>query len=142
MADPCVTDTAYIDLETTGTPAVLSATLRNPEESFSGTQGDDTVHNVSDNNVQHSMTQTWNISNAGGSAPCRGIVVVAINPIWVAAVDPITVVPFSRLTVGGVIADDRDVAATGIDIPAGTTQLLLDLLQAAARSVVSDVADG
>jgi hypothetical protein len=81
MADPCVADSIYIDLEVTGTPGVLSATLRNPEETYSGTQGDDDTHVVTDSDVVHSQTRTFVISNPG-SAPARGIIVVALNPIW------------------------------------------------------------
>jgi len=125
MADPCVTDTAYIDLETAGTPAVLSATLRNPEETFSGTEGDDTTHNVTDTGVVHTLSQTFNISNAGGSAVCKGVVVLAVNPIFVHATSgDVTLVPFARLTIDGVIADERDVPAAGIDVPQDTSQLL------------------
>jgi hypothetical protein len=123
MADPCVTDTPYIALDTAGSPAVLSATLRNPEETYSGTLGDDTTHNVTDTGVVHTLTQSYVISNAGGTAAMRGIVVCALNPIFVFGTNDVSLVPFARLTVGGVIADERDIAATGVDVPAGTSQL-------------------
>jgi hypothetical protein len=127
MADPCVTDTAYIALDTTGTPAVLEATLRNPEETFSATLGDDTLRNVNDTGVQHDdpiggWPQT--IDNSAGSAPMRGIVVLAINPIFVFATDPVSIVAFGRLTIDGVVADERDMPTSGVDLPAGTSQLL------------------
>jgi hypothetical protein len=124
MADPCVADSAYIGLDTAGSPAVLTATLRNPENTYSGTDGDDTVHNVNDTGVVHTLTHTYAISNAGGSAAMVGIVVWATNPIWCHGTDDVTLVPFARLTVNGSVADERDVATTGIDIPGGTTQLL------------------
>lgn len=108
MADPCVEDTIYIELDTTGTPAVLSATLRNPEETFSATQGDDTTHVVTDHNVAHIQTQTVTITNPG-TAPARGIVVVALNPIWAGLPDgPVSLIWEASLTIGGVLADQRD----------------------------------
>lgn len=124
MADPCTTDTPYIALDTTGTPAVLEAVLRNPEETFSGTMGDDTTHSVNDTGVVHTLTQSFTIDNSAGTAPMRGIVVAACNPIFVHGTDDVSLVPFARLTIDGTPADDRDVPALGIAVPSGTDQLL------------------
>lgn len=123
MSDPCVADSIYIGLETSGSPAVLEATLLNPENTFSGTDGDDTTHNVNDTGVVHSLTHTYSIDNSAGTAPMVGIVVWATNPMWVHGTDDVTLVPFCRLTVDGVVADERDIAASGVDVPSGTTQL-------------------
>jgi hypothetical protein len=127
MADPCVLDTPSIHLDTTGSPAALEASVRNPASDFSATFGEDTKHDVNDTGVVHdSPIGGWpqSIDNSGGSLTMHGIVVVAINPIWVFATDPVTVVPFGRLTINGSVVDERDVNPTGIDLPAGTTQLL------------------
>lgn len=131
MADPCVDDTPTIELLTAGDPAILTANVRNPADTFSGTAGDDTTHNVNDNNTPHTLAQTWNIANGpnGGaptaSARCKGIVVCQVNPIFVHATGvDVTLEWFARLIVGGVLADERDCIATGLDIPAGTSQLV------------------
>lgn len=127
MADPCVVDTASIHLDTTGTPAVLEASIINPSGDFSATFGSDTKFDVNDTGVVHDdpiggWPQT--IDNSAGTLTLRGIVVVAINPIWIHATDGVIIVPFGRLTINGAVVDERDVSPLGVDIPNGTTQLL------------------
>lgn len=128
MADPCVADTPSIDLETTGSPSVLSATVRNNGTTFSGTIGDDTTHNVNDHDTPHTLTQTFNVKNgpagtvASASIASQGIVVVAINPVFIAAPSgDITITGFARLTIDGDVVDERDMISTGVDFPAGTS---------------------
>lgn len=109
MADPCVADTDYIELDTTGTPAVLSATLRNPAESASATQGDYTSHTVNDHNVIHTQTQTYTVDNSGGTAPMRGIVIASMDPIWIHdGVDNLILNWHAQLKVDGVVVDERN----------------------------------
>lgn len=117
MADPCVVDSAYIGLDTTGTPAVLEATLLNPEQTFSGTEGDNTTHVVTDHDVVHSTTHTFTIDNTAGTAPCRGIIVVALNPIWAGDSDgPVSLIWGASLTVQGIgLEDSRTTITTGLD---------------------------
>lgn len=127
MANPCTTDTASIALDAPGSPAVLEATVRNPSSDFSATFGEDTKHDVNDTGVVHDdpiggWPQT--IDNSAGTLTLRGIVVVAINPIWIHATDGVTIVPFGRLTINGAVVDERDVSPLGVDLPSGTTQLL------------------
>lgn len=113
MADPCVADTAYIGLDTSGTPAVLEATLLNPPSSGSATQGDDTTHVVTDNNVNHILTQTDTIDNTAGTGAMGGIIVVALNPIWCGLSDgPISLLWEASLTVNAVLEDQRDTITT------------------------------
>lgn len=82
--------------------------MRNPDGTFSATQGDDTTHVVTDTGVAHTQTQTVTISNTG-SAPLKGIVVVALNPIWAGLPDgPCSLIWEASLTIGGVLADQRD----------------------------------
>lgn len=128
MADPCVDDTPTIELNTAGSPAVLTANVRNHATTFSGTLGDDTTHNVNDNNTDHTLAQTFNVENGpAGSAltasvASQGIVVVALNPVFIAASGgDITITGFARLTIDSVIADERDMPGTGVDFPAGTS---------------------
>lgn len=118
MADPCVDDTAGITLSTDGDPAVLTADIRNPSRTGSGTLGDDTTHNVTDTGVTHTLaTPPFTVDNSAGSLALNGIVVVALNPIFVHATGgPISAVPFARLTIDGVVTDERDVPAAGIDV--------------------------
>lgn len=124
MADPCVDTTATIALSTAGTPAVLSADVRNPASTFSGTLGDDTTHAVTDTGVPHTLDQSFTVPNAG-SKSASGIVVVALNPIYLHATgDDITIVGFARLTVDSVVVDERDLPASGLDVPEGASQLL------------------
>lgn len=118
MADPCVEDTPYIHLDTAGTPAVLSATLRNPPNSGSATQGDDTTHVVTDHDTPHVQTQTDVIDNASGTGAMRGIIVVAINPIWCGESDaPVSLIWEASLTVTGhpAFSDQRDTITTPMD---------------------------
>jgi hypothetical protein len=132
MADPCVVDTASIHLDTTGTPAVLEASVRNPSSTYSATMGADDKFDVTDTGVQHDAPKDttgphpWPqvIDNTAGSLPLVGIAVLAINPIWVAAVDPISIVAFGRITFDGVVMDERDMEATGIDMLAGSSTLV------------------
>lgn len=124
MADPCVTNTPYIGLDTTGTPAVLEATLLNPETTFSGTEGDDTTHVVTDNDTPHIQTHTYVIDNTAGTAPCRGIIVVALNPIWAGDSDaPISLIWEASLTVAGhsTFGDQRDTITVPVDTGEVTT---------------------
>lgn len=131
MADPCVDDTPSIDLVLTGTPSVLTAVKRNRDTQWSGTLGDDTTHAVTDTGVVHTLSGgSFTIDNgpagavASGVDQTQGIIVVALNPIWLFATDDVTIVPFARLTVAGVVQDERDISALGVDVPGGTTQLL------------------
>lgn len=113
MADPCVEDTVTIHLDTEGTPAVLFADLRNPPSSGSATQGDDTTHVVTDNDTPHVQTQTDVIDNTAGSDTMKGIVVVALNPIWAGLPDgPISLLWEASLTIDGVLSDQRDTITT------------------------------
>jgi hypothetical protein len=132
MADPCVDNTPSIEIDVTGTPGVLTAFKRNHDTSWSGTLGDDTKHDVNDTGVTHTLSGgSFTIDNGPNGDPTasavdqvQGIIVVALNPIWVFATDPVTIVPFARLTVDSVVQDERDISALGVDLPAGTSQLL------------------
>lgn len=127
MANPCVADTASIALTADGSPAVLEATIINPSATFSATFGDDTKRDVTDTGVQHDdPAGGWPVSidNSAGTLTLNGIVVIALNPTWVAATDPISLVSFARLTINGVVSDERDMQATGIDMLAGASQLV------------------
>lgn len=119
MADPCAADTPYIGLDTSGTPAVLEATLLNPETTFSGTEGDDTTHVVTDNDTPHIQTQTYIIDNSAGTAPSRGIIVVALNPIWAGQADGpgASLLVEASLTIAGhpTFGDQRDVITVPMD---------------------------
>lgn len=109
MADPCVADTAYVGLDTAGSPAVLTADLLNPATSGSATMGDDTTHVVTDHNVAHVLTQTDTIDNSAGTGAMGGIVVVALNPIWAGLPDgPVSLIWEASLTINGVLVDQRD----------------------------------
>jgi hypothetical protein len=109
MADPCVADSDYIALDTAGTPAVLTATLRNPAESGSATQGDYTSHTVNDHNVVHTQTQTFTVDNSGGTASMRGIVVATMDPIWIHdGVSNLILTWHAQLVIGGVVVDERN----------------------------------
>lgn len=117
MADPCVASNEYIGLDTVGTPAVLEATLLNPETTFSATEGDHTVRNVTDNDTVHEQTQTVVINNAG-SAPARGIIVVTFDPIWVACNDPgFQVTWMAELIYNGVQQDVRNLTEQQLVLP-------------------------
>jgi hypothetical protein len=130
MSGPCLTDTETIELGLSGSPGSLEASVRNNATTFSGTLGDDTTHNVNDHDTPHTLSQTFSIENgpAGAaltaSAAAQGIIVVAINPIWVFATNDVSITLDCKLLVGGVLMDERDTSSTGIDIPATTTQLL------------------
>lgn len=126
MADPCVNDTASIELLTTGDPSVLRANIRNPSSTGSGTLGDDTTHPVTDTNVVHTLsTPPFTVDNSAGTLALLGIVVVSLNPIFVHATGgPISAVPFARLTIDGVVTDERDVPALGIDVLEDASMLL------------------
>lgn len=144
MADPCVEDTPYIGLDTTGSPAVLAATLLNPASSGSDTQGDDTTHVVTDSDVWHIQTQNVTLDNSAGTGAMGGILVAAINPLWVGESDgPISIIWEASLTVVGHAdrSDQRDTITTPMDtgeirtfspgclvgnvvVPAGGTQVV------------------
>lgn len=113
MADPCVDDTETIALSTTGTPAVLSADVRNPASNGSSTQGDDTTHVVTDSDTPHIQTRTFTVDNSAGSTAMKGIIVVALNPIWAGESDgPVSLIWEASLTVDGVVQDQRDTITT------------------------------
>ncbi len=126
MSGACVNDTPGIELLLVGSPESLEANIRNPSASGSGTLGDDTTHNVTDTGVVHTLsTPPFTVDNSAGTLALRGIVVVAINPIFVHATGgPISAVPFARLTIDSVIVDERDVPAAGIDVLDDASMLL------------------
>lgn len=106
MTGPCLEDTETIALSLDGLN--LIADVRNPSSSFSATQGDDTTHVVTDADVPHIQTQTVVINNTG-SARTKGIIVVALNPIWAGLPDgPISLIWEASLTIAAVLADQRD----------------------------------
>lgn len=110
MTGPCLSDSETIELELDGLN--LIANVRNPSSSFSATQGDDTTHVVTDNDTPHVQTRTVVINNTG-TARTKGIVVVALNPIWSGLPDgPISLIWEASLTIGGVLADQRDTITT------------------------------
>lgn len=123
MADPCVEDTPYIHLDTEGTPAVLFATLRNPADTGSATQGDDTTHVVTDADVPHVQTRSFTIDNTAGTAPMVGVITVALNPIWAGLPDDagLSLIWEASLTVDGVVADQRDTITTAVAEDAAVT---------------------
>lgn len=125
MAEPCVADSIYIELDTAGTPAVLTATLRNPEETFSATQGDHTLHDVTDHNVVHTQTQTVNIDNSAGTAPARGVVICGQDPIYVDSGSDIEIIWHSSLTIDSVLADEGNESLQPIVITGATGALWL-----------------
>lgn len=124
MADPCVADTDTIELFTTGDPAVLEANVRNPAVTFSGTEGDDTTHVVTDSDTPHIQTHTYVIDNSAGTARCRGVIVVALNPIWAGDSDgPISLIWEASLTVAGhpSFGDQRDTITVPLETGEVTT---------------------
>jgi hypothetical protein len=123
MAEPCVADSIYIELDTAGTPAVLTATLRNPEETFSATQGDHTLHDVTDHNVVHTQTQTVTIDNSAGTAPARGVAIYAPDPIYVASGSIIEALWHNTLTIDSVLADEGNESAQAIVVASATGAL-------------------
>lgn len=109
MAGPCVIDTPSIELLVTGSPGELSANVRNPASSGSATQGDDTTHVVTDNDTPHIQTRTFTIDNSAGTDEMKGIITVALNPIWAGLPDgPISLLWEASLTVDGSASDQRD----------------------------------
>lgn len=128
MSGACVNDTPSIELLLVGSPESLEANKRNHDTTFTGTAGDDTTHNVNDNDTPHTLAQTWNCKNGPdglattATDETQGIVVVALNPVFIAASGgDITIEGFARLTIDGDLADERDWASTGVDFPAGTS---------------------
>lgn len=121
MADPCVDDTTHIVLDTAGTPAVLTADFANVARTISATQGDYTLHIVTDEGVTHTQTQTQAIDNSAGLAAMTGIVVATFDPIWVAPDDSGEVfVWHAQLVVHAVIQDERNKSLQETPIPSGT----------------------
>lgn len=115
MAGPCVDDTETIELLVTGSPGELSANVRNPASSGSATQGDDTTHVVTDHNVAHVQTRSFTIDNSAGTTEMKGIIIVALNPIWAGLPDgPASLLWEASLTVDGSMADQRDTVTQAI----------------------------
>lgn len=120
MSGPCLEDTPTIELALDGLS--LIANVRNPDESFSATQGDHTLHDVTDHNVVHTQTQTVNLTN-GGTAPFRGIVVCGQDPIYVDSGSDIEIIWHSSLTIDSVLADEGNSSGQAIVITGATGAL-------------------
>lgn len=107
MADPCVENTETVDLDTAGTPAVLSANAHDVSHTASGTQGDDLPHDVDDVDVPHVQTRTIAVANPLASEEVRGIVIASFTPfnIFSTAI-PSTFAWSAELIIGGVSQDD------------------------------------
>lgn len=115
MSGACVNDTDTIELLLVGSPDALEANVRNPASTFSGTEGDDTTHVVTDTGVPHIQTHTFNIANTG-SAQCKCLVVVTLNPIWAGLPDgPCSLIWEASLTIeGSGVVDQRDTITQGL----------------------------
>lgn len=125
MAGPCVIDSDHIVLTVTGAPGELGADFANVAGTGSATQGDYTLHIVTDHNVTHTQTQTFNLDNSAGVATMSGIIVVTFDPIYLAADDPgETFIWHAQLSVDGVVVDERNKNLQEIPVPDGTSMWL------------------
>jgi hypothetical protein len=109
MASPCVDESETVTLEVDGTPGVLTAKAHDVSNTWSGTQGDELIHEVNDTGIPHVQTQTINVPNPLSENAVQGIVIASFAPIQIVYnADDAQFVVLNELLIGGVLQDSSE----------------------------------